>query len=153
MLTWEEFKLVQIVKKVSMHREWWDTLYSRKGEMLKVKLEQAIALGLIENEGVVTSVKYRTLDSQKLEAKAPLTFVCDGCFSNLRRKLCEPKLSEHTCITSLPISKTWSEPKSGALRGRERGGLRALRGRMTDNEGATGKRATAARECKTNKNN
>lgn len=57
-----------------------------------MKLEQATVLGLVEEEGVVKGVRYRTPDGEEQEAKAPLTFVCDGCFSNLRRKLCEPKV-------------------------------------------------------------
>nr|PNR40848.1 hypothetical protein PHYPA_018251 [Physcomitrium patens] len=71
----------------------------------QVKLEQAIVLGLIENEGVVTSVRYRTLDRQKLEAKAPLTFVCDGCFSNLRRKLCEQRCPQAHASPVCPHQK------------------------------------------------
>lgn len=57
-----------------------------------MKLEQATVLGLLEEEGVVKGVRYRALDGQEREAKAPLTFVCDGCFSNLRRNLCDPKV-------------------------------------------------------------
>lgn len=69
----------------------------------QVKLEQATVLGLIENEGVVTGVRYRTPDGQEQEAKAPLTFVCDGCFSNLRRKLCEPKVDVPSCFVGLVL--------------------------------------------------
>jgi squalene monooxygenase len=57
-----------------------------------VKLEQGTVLGLLEKEGVVKGVRYRTPDGQEQEAKAPLTFVCDGCFSNLRRNLCDPQV-------------------------------------------------------------
>lgn len=57
-----------------------------------VKLEQGTVTSLIEENGIVKGVHYKTKDGQELTAKAPLTIVCDGCFSNLRRSLCNPKV-------------------------------------------------------------
>ncbi|KAK4271364.1 hypothetical protein QN277_020068 [Acacia crassicarpa] len=57
-----------------------------------VKLEQGTVTSLIEENGIVKGVHYKTKDGQELTARAPLTVVCDGCFSNLRRSLCEAKV-------------------------------------------------------------
>lgn len=69
----------------------------------QVKLEQGTVLGLLEEEGVVKGVRYRSSDGQEREAKAPLTFVCDGCFSNLRRNLCDPKVDVPSCFVGLVL--------------------------------------------------
>lgn len=47
---------------------------------------------LEQNNKNVVGVQYRTKDGQQLKAYAPLTVICDGCFSNLRRSLCHPKV-------------------------------------------------------------
>jgi squalene monooxygenase len=47
---------------------------------------------LIEKDGVVKGVKYKSAAGEELEIFAPLTVVCDGCFSNLRRSLCNAKV-------------------------------------------------------------
>ncbi|KAI4324821.1 hypothetical protein MLD38_030274 [Melastoma candidum] len=57
-----------------------------------VKLEQGTVTSLIEENGTVRGVHYKNKDGEELEAFAPLTIVCDGCFSNLRRSLCNPKV-------------------------------------------------------------
>ncbi|CAI0405482.1 unnamed protein product [Linum tenue] len=52
-------------------------------------------------------VQYKTKDGQELKAYAPLTIVCDGCFSNLRRNLCTPKVKFNPSpILFYPISST-----------------------------------------------
>lgn len=38
-------------------------------------------------------MQYKTKAGEELKAYAPLTVVCDGCFSNLRRNLCTPKVN------------------------------------------------------------
>lgn len=76
----------------------------------RVKLEQATVLGLIEKEGVVKGVRYRGADGQEMEARAPLTFVCDGCFSNLRRNLCDSKVWLFSASES--PSWTWGNSKA-----------------------------------------
>lgn len=60
--------------------------------LLRVTLQQGTAISLIEEDGVVKGVKYRIAGGTELEAYAPLTVVCDGCFSNLRRTLCTSKV-------------------------------------------------------------
>ncbi|XP_054789381.1 squalene monooxygenase SE1-like [Prosopis cineraria] len=57
-----------------------------------VKLEEGTVTSLVEEKGTIKGVHYKTKSGQELIAKAPLTIVCDGCFSNLRRSLCKPKV-------------------------------------------------------------
>nr|KYP51758.1 Squalene monooxygenase [Cajanus cajan] len=58
-----------------------------------VRIEQGTVTSLLEQDNkTVIGVKYKTKDGQELKAYAPLTIVCDGCFSNLRRFLCHPKV-------------------------------------------------------------
>ncbi|CAN1270085.1 Squalene monooxygenase SE1 [Linum perenne] len=74
---------------------------------LSVRLEQGTVTSLLEENGVVNGVQYKTKDGQQLEAYAPLTVVCDGCFSNLRRNLCTSKVvGDPDLILFYPISST-----------------------------------------------
>ncbi|CAI9287001.1 unnamed protein product [Lactuca saligna] len=68
-----------------------------------VKLEQGTVTSLLEKEGTVQGVCYKTKDGQTLTAYAPLTIVCDGCFSNLRRSLCKPKVEVPSCFVGLVL--------------------------------------------------
>lgn len=47
---------------------------------------------LLEENGTIKGVQYKTKTGEEIKAYAPLTIVCDGCFSNLRRSLCKPKV-------------------------------------------------------------
>jgi 2-polyprenyl-6-methoxyphenol hydroxylase-like FAD-dependent oxidoreductase len=58
----------------------------------RVHLEQGTVLSLIEKDGLVKGVKYKSTTDKELETFAPLTVVCDGCSSNLRCTLCNPKV-------------------------------------------------------------
>ncbi|WCJ25119.1 squalene epoxidase 2 [Euphorbia peplus] len=66
-----------------------------------VRLEQGTVTSLVEKKGSVKGVNYRTRNGQDLTAYAPLTIVCDGCFSNLRRSLCNPKVEIPSCFVAL----------------------------------------------------
>ncbi|KAK6152811.1 hypothetical protein DH2020_012450 [Rehmannia glutinosa] len=57
-----------------------------------VQLKQGTVTSLLEENGTIKGVQYKTKAGQELKAYAPLTIVCDGCFSNLRRSLCNPKV-------------------------------------------------------------
>ncbi|GAU45323.1 hypothetical protein TSUD_84390 [Trifolium subterraneum] len=57
-----------------------------------VKLEQGTVTSLLEENGTIKGVNYKTKSGEVFATKAPLTIVCDGCFSNLRRSLCDPKV-------------------------------------------------------------
>lgn len=58
-----------------------------------VTLVQGTVTSLLEENGSVKGVRYKTKTGEELTAYAPLTIVCDGCFSNLRRTLCNPKVN------------------------------------------------------------
>ena len=60
-----------------------------------VQLEQGTVTSLLEENGTVKGVQYKTKSGEELKAFAPLAIVCDGCFSNLRRALCSPKVVFH----------------------------------------------------------
>ena len=44
-------------------------------------------------KGTVKSVQYKTKNDDELTVYAPLTIVCDGCFSNLQCSLYKPKVN------------------------------------------------------------
>ncbi|XP_047167070.1 squalene monooxygenase SE1-like isoform X1 [Vigna umbellata] len=68
-----------------------------------VRLEQGTVTSLLEEKGVIKGVQYKTKDSQELSVCAPFTIVCDGCFSNLRRSLCNPKVDVPSCFVGLVL--------------------------------------------------
>ncbi|KAL4181687.1 hypothetical protein AMTRI_Chr12g272350 [Amborella trichopoda] len=68
----------------------------------QVQLEQGTVTSLIESKGTVKGVRYK-LNGEEHEAYAPLTIVCDGCFSNLRRSLCTPKVEVPSCFVGLVL--------------------------------------------------
>lgn len=76
------------------------------GNVCSVKLEQGTVTSLVEENGIIKGVNYKTRSGQELTAKAPLTIVCDGCFSNLRRSLCNPKVN----ILSFSLSLSYHLP-------------------------------------------
>lgn len=68
-----------------------------------VRLEQGTVTSLIEEKGTVKGVQYKTKAGEELTSEAPLTIVCDGCFSNLRRSLCNPKVDNPSCFVGLVL--------------------------------------------------
>jgi len=58
-----------------------------------VQLEEGTVKSLIEEEGVVKGVTYKNSAGEEITAFAPLTVVCDGCYSNLRRSLVDNTVS------------------------------------------------------------
>jgi squalene monooxygenase len=52
-----------------------------------VEVREATVLKLLEHKGRVTGVTLRSKEGVTSEARAPLTIVCDGLFSNLRKGL------------------------------------------------------------------
>ncbi|CAA2971270.1 squalene monooxygenase-like [Olea europaea subsp. europaea] len=68
-----------------------------------VQLEQGTVASLLEDEGTIRGVQYKTKSAEDLKAYAPLTIVCDGCFSNLRRSLCNPKVDVPSCFVGLVL--------------------------------------------------
>ncbi|KAF3970269.1 hypothetical protein ACB098_07G079700 [Castanea mollissima] len=76
-------------------------LREKAASLPNVRLEQGTVTGLVEEKGTIKGVHYKTKTSQELTAYAPLTIVCDGCFSNLRRSLCDPKVDNPSCFVGL----------------------------------------------------
>lgn len=57
-----------------------------------VQLQQGTVSSLLEDNGTIKGVMYKTKTGDLVKAYAPLTIVCDGCFSNLRSSLCNPQV-------------------------------------------------------------
>ncbi|KAH0458958.1 hypothetical protein IEQ34_011772 [Dendrobium chrysotoxum] len=57
-----------------------------------VRMEEGSVTSLLEENGIIKGVIYKSKAGDEMKAFAPLTIVCDGCFSNLRRALCYPKV-------------------------------------------------------------
>ncbi|KAG2694499.1 hypothetical protein I3760_08G147700 [Carya illinoinensis] len=68
-----------------------------------VQLEQGTVTSLLEGNGTIKGVQYKTKDGQEHKAYAPLTIVCDGCFSKLHRSLCNPKVDVPSCFVGLVL--------------------------------------------------
>ncbi|KAL6513123.1 Squalene epoxidase 1 [Orobanche gracilis] len=68
-----------------------------------VRLEQGTVTSLLEEKGTVKGVQYKTKNGEEIAAYAPLTIVCDGCFSNLRRSLCTPQVDIPSCFVGLVL--------------------------------------------------
>ncbi|KAL8027572.1 hypothetical protein ABFS82_14G101100 [Erythranthe guttata] len=66
-----------------------------------VRIEQGTVTSLLEENGTVKGVQYKTKKGEEITAYAPLTVVCDGCFSNLRRSLCTPEVENPSCFVGL----------------------------------------------------
>lgn len=73
----------------------------RAATLPNVQLEQGTVTSLLEEKGTIRGVNYKTKDGETMTAYAPLTIVCDGCFSNLRRSLCTPKVDVPSCFVGL----------------------------------------------------
>ncbi|EPS67087.1 squalene monooxygenase 1, partial [Genlisea aurea] len=68
-----------------------------------VTLEQGTVTSLVEENGTIVGVNYKTKDRNESTAYAPLTIVCDGCFSNLRRSLCTPQVDVPSSFVGLVL--------------------------------------------------
>lgn len=73
-----------------------------------VRLEQGTVTSLVGEKGTIRGVQYKTKTGQELTSYAPLTIVCDGCFSNLRRSLCDPKVVLFVFPQLLALNLFWS---------------------------------------------
>ncbi|XP_013743641.2 squalene epoxidase 3 [Brassica napus] len=68
-----------------------------------VRLEQGTVTSLLEENGTVKGVQYKTKEGNERSLYAPLTVVCDGCFSNLRRSLCKPNVDVPSTFVGLVL--------------------------------------------------
>ncbi|XP_033136935.1 squalene epoxidase 5-like isoform X2 [Brassica rapa] len=68
-------------------------LRQRASSLPNVHMEEGTVKSLIEEKGVIKGVIYKnTTACQETTAFAPLTVVCDGCYSNLRRSLVDSSI-------------------------------------------------------------
>ncbi|KAI9185385.1 hypothetical protein LWI28_006705 [Acer negundo] len=77
----------------------------KAASLSNVRLEQGTVTCLVEEKGTIKGVQYKNTNGQLVTAYAPLTIVCDGCFSNLRRSLCKPKVEIPSCFVGLILEK------------------------------------------------
>ncbi|XP_010519460.1 PREDICTED: squalene epoxidase 4-like [Tarenaya hassleriana] len=72
-----------------------------------VNLEEGTVKSLVEEKGVIKGVKYKSKSTgQETTAFAPLTVVCDGAYSNLRRSLHNPKVELHSYIIGYTVKNS-----------------------------------------------
>lgn len=77
-----------------------------------VELRQGTVLSLIEGPDRVHGVVYKA-DNTEHEARAPLTIVCDGCFSNLRQTFTNEKPQATSSFVGVIIKSPLPYPKHG----------------------------------------
>ncbi|TXG66731.1 hypothetical protein EZV62_008006 [Acer yangbiense] len=77
----------------------------KAASLSNVRLEQGTVTCLVEEKGTIKGVQYKNTNGQLLTAYAPLTIVCDGSFSNLRRSLSKPKVEIPSCFVGLILEK------------------------------------------------
>ncbi|KAI9187166.1 hypothetical protein LWI28_025092 [Acer negundo] len=77
----------------------------KAASLSNVRLEQGTVTCLVEEKGTIKGVQYKNTNGQLVTAYAALTIVCDGCFSNLRRSLCKPKVEIPSCFVGLILEK------------------------------------------------
>ncbi|XP_015893296.3 squalene epoxidase 1-like isoform X1 [Ziziphus jujuba] len=85
------------------HGPFIQKLRQKVASLPNVKLEEGTVGSLIEEKGTVKGVKYKSKAGNDQTANAPLTIVCDGCHSNLKRSLCIPKVDFPSCYVGLVL--------------------------------------------------
>ncbi|KAL8154058.1 hypothetical protein V2J09_011818 [Rumex salicifolius] len=78
-------------------------LREKAASLPRVRIEQGSVTSLLEENGMIKGVQYRKRKGEELNAYAPLTIVCDGCFSNLHRSLCKPKIDVASSFVGLVL--------------------------------------------------
>ncbi|KAI3508928.1 hypothetical protein L1887_23950 [Cichorium endivia] len=73
----------------------------KASSLSNVQLKQGTVSSLLEENGTIKGVMYKDKSGEIMKAYAPLTIVCDGCFSNLRRSLCNPQVDVPSCFVGL----------------------------------------------------
>ncbi|KAJ9567620.1 hypothetical protein OSB04_003586 [Centaurea solstitialis] len=75
----------------------------KSSSLPNVRLEQGTVSSLLEEGGTIRGAIYKNKNGKEIKAYAPLTIVCDGCFSNLRRSLCNPQVDVPSCFVGLVL--------------------------------------------------
>ncbi|GMH24045.1 hypothetical protein Nepgr_025888 [Nepenthes gracilis] len=85
------------------NRRFIQRMREKVASLPNVRLEQGTVTSLLEVNGTIKGVQYKIKSGQELKAYAPLTVVCDGCFSNLCHSLCEPKVDVPSYFVGLVL--------------------------------------------------
>nr|ANG59903.1 squalene epoxidase 2 [Alisma plantago-aquatica subsp. orientale] len=85
------------------HGRFIQRLREKAASLPNVRLEQGTVTSLIDDNGTVKGATYKKKDGEESKAYAPLTIVCDGCFSNLRKGLCSAKVDVPSCFVGLVL--------------------------------------------------
>ncbi|CAL9775579.1 unnamed protein product [Musa acuminata subsp. burmannicoides] len=83
---------VDVAARSFHHGRFIQRLREKAASLSSVQLKQGAVTSLIKEDGIVKGVVYKTKSGKESKAFAPLTVVCDGCFSNLRHTLCSSKV-------------------------------------------------------------
>ncbi|XP_031502464.1 squalene monooxygenase SE1-like [Nymphaea colorata] len=94
---------VDVAGRSFHHGRFIQRLRKKASSLPNVQMEQGTVTALIEDHGTVRGVRYKSKNGDELKIHAPLTVVCDGCFSNLRRSLCNPKVDVPSCFVGLVL--------------------------------------------------
>ncbi|KAL6958564.1 Squalene epoxidase 1 [Sarracenia purpurea var. burkii] len=101
-LTYPLEKFHSNISGMSFHNgRFIQSMREKAASLPNVRLEQGTVTSLLEGNGTIKGVQYKTKNGEELAAYAPLTIVCDGCFSNLRRSLCNPQVDVPSCFVGL----------------------------------------------------
>ncbi|CAN6688038.1 unnamed protein product [Malus baccata var. baccata] len=76
-------------------------MHERGATHKNVTLEQVTVTALIQEKGTIKGVTYKNKAGEEMRSYVPLTIVCDGCFSYLRRNLCSPMVDNPSCFVGL----------------------------------------------------
>ncbi|WCJ18102.1 squalene epoxidase 2 [Euphorbia peplus] len=87
------------------HGRFVQKMREKAASVPNVRLEQGSVTMLIEENGIVKGVEYKTNEGQLRQAYAPLTIVCDGGSSNLRRTLCNSKIEVPSSFVGIVLDK------------------------------------------------
>ncbi|THU64794.1 hypothetical protein C4D60_Mb01t30210 [Musa balbisiana] len=85
------------------HGRFIQRMRQKAATLPNVQLEQGTVTSLLEENGTIKGVLYKNKSGEELKAFAPLTIVCDGCFSNLRKSLCSPKVDIPSSFVGLVL--------------------------------------------------
>eukprot|EP00270_Netrium_digitus_P006848 TRINITY_DN1978_c0_g1_i2.p1 TRINITY_DN1978_c0_g1~~TRINITY_DN1978_c0_g1_i2.p1 ORF type:complete len:578 (+),score=123.28 TRINITY_DN1978_c0_g1_i2:59-1792(+) len=82
-----------------------DRLRQKASSLPNVKMEEATVTSLLEDGDIVRGVRYRlsSMSDNEQVVTAPLTFVCDGCFSRFRCSLSRSKVEKPSSFVGLVL--------------------------------------------------
>ncbi|KAH9797016.1 Squalene monooxygenase [Citrus sinensis] len=110
------------------HGRFVQRMREKAASLPNVRMEQGTVTSLLERNGTIKGVEYKTKTGEKHTAYAPLTVVCDGCCSNLRRNLCNPKVEIPSCFVGLALENCIipHELQTAFISATEKGNMRTM---------------------------